>query len=48
MDSSLLTALEHELAAADMGSGHAAFLDPDVNRMLKIVLNSWGVYLQVR
>ncbi|UNI22491.1 Phosphatidylserine decarboxylase [Purpureocillium takamizusanense] len=27
-------------------SGHAAFLDPDVNRMLKKVLNSWGVYLQ--
>lgn len=28
-------------------SGHAAFLDPDVNRMLKKVLNVWGQYLQV-
>lgn len=28
-------------------SGHAAFLDPDVNRMLKKVLNEWGKYLQV-
>lgn len=28
-------------------SGHAAFLDPDVNRMLKKVLNVWGEYLQV-
>ena len=28
-------------------SGHAAFLDPDVNRMLKKVLNQWGKYLQV-
>lgn len=27
-------------------SGHAAFLDPDVNRMLKKVLNEWGKYLQ--
>lgn len=27
-------------------SGHAAFLDPDVNRMLKKVLNVWGQYLQ--
>lgn len=26
-------------------SGHAAFLDPDVNRMLKKVLNVWGQYL---
>ncbi|CAK7225745.1 hypothetical protein SBRCBS47491_005993 [Sporothrix bragantina] len=26
-------------------SGHAAFLDPDVNRMLKKVLNAWGKYL---
>lgn len=29
-------------------SGHAAFLDPDVNRMLKKVLNEWGKFLQVR
>ena len=28
-------------------SGHAAFLDPDVNRMLKKVLNKWGEYLKV-
>ncbi|KAJ4293047.1 hypothetical protein N0V88_005711 [Collariella sp. IMI 366227] len=29
-------------------SGHAAFLDPDVNRMLKKILNEWGKYLKVR
>jgi len=28
-------------------SGHAAFLDPDVNAMLKKVLNQWGEYLKV-
>ena len=28
-------------------SGHAAFLDPDVNRMLKKVLNEWGKFLKV-
>lgn len=28
-------------------SGHAAFLDPDVNKALKKVLNEWGKYLQV-
>lgn len=27
-------------------SGHAAFLDPDVNKMLKKVLNEWGRYLK--
>ncbi|KAJ7612318.1 phosphatidylserine decarboxylase family protein [Mycena polygramma] len=27
-------------------SGHAAFLDPDVNRELKKVLNEWGKFLQ--
>ncbi|KAK0625208.1 Phophatidylserine decarboxylase-domain-containing protein [Bombardia bombarda] len=27
-------------------SGHAAFLDPDVNRMLKKILNKWGHYLK--
>ncbi|KJZ80000.1 hypothetical protein HIM_00714 [Hirsutella minnesotensis 3608] len=27
-------------------SGHAAFLDPDVNRALKKVLNEWGQYLK--
>ncbi|KAK4235335.1 hypothetical protein C8A03DRAFT_36810 [Achaetomium macrosporum] len=27
-------------------SGHAAFLDPDVNRMLKKILNQWGDYLK--
>ncbi|KAK8079287.1 L-tryptophan decarboxylase [Apiospora phragmitis] len=27
-------------------SGHAAFLDPEVNKMLKKVLNEWGKYLQ--
>ncbi|KAH8685338.1 Phophatidylserine decarboxylase-domain-containing protein [Ilyonectria robusta] len=27
-------------------SGHAAFLDPDVNRMMKKLLNEWGKYLQ--
>ncbi|KAL2262501.1 hypothetical protein VTK26DRAFT_1134 [Humicola hyalothermophila] len=27
-------------------SGHAAFLDPDVNRMLKKILNEWGEYLK--
>ncbi|EGX88077.1 phosphatidylserine decarboxylase family protein [Cordyceps militaris CM01] len=27
-------------------SGHAAFLDPDVNKALKKVLNEWGKYLQ--
>lgn len=26
-------------------SGHAAFLDPDVNKMLKKVLNEWGKFL---
>lgn len=26
-------------------SGHAAFLDPEVNRMLKKILNQWGVFL---
>lgn len=30
-----------------MVSGHAAFLDPDVNKALKKVLNEWGKYLQV-
>ena len=30
-----------------MASGHAAFLDPDVNKALKKVLNEWGRYLQV-
>lgn len=29
-------------------SGHAAFLDPDVNKALKKVLNEWGEYLKVR
>jgi phosphatidylserine decarboxylase len=29
-------------------SGHAAFLDPDVNRMLKKMLNEWGKLLKVR
>lgn len=28
-------------------SGHAAFLDPDVNKMLKKILNEWGTYLKV-
>ena len=28
-------------------SGHAAFLDPDVNRILKKILNKWGEYLKV-
>lgn len=28
-------------------SGHAAFLDPEVNRVLKRVLNSWGEFLKV-
>jgi phosphatidylserine decarboxylase len=28
-------------------SGHAAFLDPDVNKMLKKVLNEWGKFLKV-
>lgn len=28
-------------------SGHAAFLDPDVNRMMKKVLNEWGKFLLV-
>ncbi|KYK57084.1 hypothetical protein DCS_04091 [Drechmeria coniospora] len=32
--------------AMGTASGHAAFLDPDVNRMLKRVLNEWGKYLQ--
>ncbi|KAJ9145338.1 Phosphatidylserine decarboxylase family protein [Pleurostoma richardsiae] len=27
-------------------SGHAAFLDPDVNRILKKVLNTWGQFLK--
>ncbi|KAI5468024.1 Phophatidylserine decarboxylase-domain-containing protein [Mariannaea sp. PMI_226] len=27
-------------------SGHAAFLDPDVNRVIKKMLNEWGKYLQ--
>ncbi|KAI1827528.1 Phophatidylserine decarboxylase-domain-containing protein [Xylaria intraflava] len=27
-------------------SGHAAFLDPDVNKMLKKVLNEWGGFLK--
>ncbi|KAK3313266.1 Phophatidylserine decarboxylase-domain-containing protein [Apodospora peruviana] len=29
-------------------SGHAAFLDPDVNAMLKKVLNKWGEYLKAK
>ncbi len=29
-------------------SGHAAFLDPDVNKALKKVLNEWGKFLLVR
>ncbi len=33
--------------AMGTSSGHAAFLDPGVNRMLKKVLNEWGKYLQV-
>lgn len=28
-------------------SGHAAFLDPEVNKMLKKVLNEWGKFLKV-
>lgn len=28
-------------------SGHAAFLDPDVNKAIKKVLNEWGKFLQV-
>ncbi|KAK1829351.1 Phophatidylserine decarboxylase-domain-containing protein [Podospora conica] len=28
-------------------SGHAAFLDPEVNRALKRVLNAWGEFLKV-
>jgi len=28
-------------------SGHAAFLDPEVNAMLKKVLNDWGKFLMV-
>ncbi|PHH58488.1 hypothetical protein CDD81_5654 [Ophiocordyceps australis] len=27
-------------------SGHAAFLDPEVNKMIKKVLNAWGEYLK--
>ncbi|KAG7293723.1 hypothetical protein NEMBOFW57_003780 [Staphylotrichum longicolle] len=27
-------------------SGHAAFLDPDVNRMMKKILDEWGKYLK--
>ncbi|KAI1437415.1 Phophatidylserine decarboxylase-domain-containing protein [Xylaria sp. CBS 124048] len=27
-------------------SGHAAFLDPDVNKMIKKVLNEWGEFLK--
>ncbi|KAI0145102.1 Phophatidylserine decarboxylase-domain-containing protein [Xylariaceae sp. FL1272] len=27
-------------------SGHAAFLDPDVNKMMKRILNEWGKFLQ--
>ncbi|KAJ3567913.1 hypothetical protein NPX13_g6600 [Xylaria arbuscula] len=27
-------------------SGHAAFLDPDVNKMLKKILNEWGKFLK--
>lgn len=29
-------------------SGHAAFLDTEVNKMLKKVLNEWGKFLKVR
>lgn len=29
-------------------SGHAAFLDPQVNKMLKKVLNEWGRFLKAR
>ena len=39
--------LKMRLMSEDDGSGHAAFLDPDVNRMIKKVLNEWGKYLQV-
>ena len=28
-------------------SGHAAFLDPEVNKAIKKVLNEWGKYLMV-
>jgi hypothetical protein len=38
---------EIERVSADEGSGYAAFLDPDVNRMLKKVLNHWGKFLMV-
>lgn len=32
---------------ANRCSGHAAFLDPDVNKALKKVLQEWGNYLSV-
>ncbi|KAK3400582.1 Phophatidylserine decarboxylase-domain-containing protein [Sordaria brevicollis] len=32
--------------ASGTPSGHAAFLDPDVNAMLKKILNEWGAYLK--
>lgn len=28
-------------------SGYAAFLDPDVNKAIKKVLNEWGKFLEV-
>lgn len=30
-----------------LSSGHAAFLDPEVNKAIKKVLNEWGKYLEV-
>lgn len=40
--------LEKDLTDEMGVSGYAAFLDPDVNRMIKKVLNEWGKFLQVR
>lgn len=37
-----------KLTCVPYPSGFAAFLDPDVNKALKKVLNEWGKYLQVR
>ena len=34
-------------ARGSVWSGHAAFLDPDVNKALKEVLNEWGAFLKV-
>ncbi|KAI1499589.1 Phophatidylserine decarboxylase-domain-containing protein [Biscogniauxia marginata] len=39
----MLAIFDHVMATP---SGHAAFLDPDVNVMIKKILNEWGIFLK--